>query len=417
MVRNRYLNKTAFIAFMIAAICGICGCTAQDVQQNIEEIARIAEQPQTNSTQSGQEAQETEEDVQSLQEPAQTEQEQEEEPEQLADIYYAYHTLDKPDKKLYLEIWHALEGMEGEVKVSTFDEEALNRIFHCVLADHPELFYVEGYQYTRYTMGDKLAKLTFTGTYSMSEDEMHQTLQQIDASAEAILTSVADISDQYEIVKILYDTLIRDTEYDLNAENNQNITSVLLQGRSVCQGYAKTMQYLLQRKGIQALLVTGYTNGEGHAWNLVRVNGAYYYLDPTWGDASYTRTDTGDSFEGQVPPINYDYFLVTTQELNKTHRLETVMELPECTATEDNYYIHEGLYLDSYNEDVIEMIFENAALDNSSYVTMKCSDDAVYTELQTRLIGNQEVFRFLGGKGASIAYTTNQEQLTVSFWI
>ena len=40
------------------------------------------------------------------------------------------------------------------------------------------------------------------------------------------------------------------------------------------------MQYMLQASGIQCVLVTGFTNGERHGWNLVRVNGEYYYLDP-----------------------------------------------------------------------------------------------------------------------------------------
>ena len=406
--------KKANVIFIILFCCfHFAVCSEADVQQNIQnQLNDYVQQAQdeyshVQETESGQE-QETQQS---------TESSVETESETLSDIYYAYHTLDKEEQRLYLEIWHALADMKTDAKVSTLDTEQLNRVFQYVLADHPELFYVEGYQYTKYTTAGVLTELTFTGSYSMSRDMMQQTARQIDDAVNNMTAPLEQITDQYTIVRYLYDALITSTEYDSNAANNQNIQSVFLQGRSVCQGYAKAMQYLLQKKGIQAVLVTGYTNGEGHAWNLVRVNNAYYYLDPTWGDASYSQADDGTGQVGPIPAINYDYFLVTTQELFKTHQLDDNMPVPQCTAVEDNYYVHEGLYLNSYNEDMIKMIFQNAIMNGSSYITMKCCDAQVYSEVQNRLIEEQEVFRFLGSEGGSIAYTVNPTQLTISFWL
>ena len=390
------------------------GCSEVEVPQNLENQLNDYIQQAQEEYQHIQEQEASEESVQSTEpEIPKTE----EATETLSDIYYAYHTLDKAGQRLYLEIWHALEGMKTDVEVSTLDTDRLNLVFQYVLADHPELFYVEGYQYTKYTTGDVLTGLTFTGSYSMAYDEVRQTIHQIDEVVNNMIAPLEHITDQYTIVRYLYDSLITVTEYDSNAENNQNIQSVFLQGRSVCQGYAKAMQYLLQKKGIQAVLVTGYTNGEGHAWNLVKVNGAYYYLDPTWGDASYSQADDMTGQAGTMPAVNYDYFLVTTQELTKTHQLDENMPVPQCTATQDNYYVHEGLYLDSYNEDTIKLIFENAIANGSSYITMKCCNESVYAEVQNRLITQQEVFRFLANEGGSVAYTVNPTQLTISFWL
>lgn len=74
-------------------------------------------------------------------------------------------------------------------------------------------------------------------------------------------------------MKYIYDELILRTEYEQGSADSQNICSVLLNQRSVCQGYAKTFQYLCQLAGIPAMLVTGEVNGEGDAWNIVFLDG------------------------------------------------------------------------------------------------------------------------------------------------
>ena len=337
--------------------------------------------------------------------------------ENVSEMYYGYYGLDDEQRKLYREILHALTELKEDVKVSTLEPGELNEVFNCVMNDHPEFFYVDGYQYMKYTVGNIITKITFSGKYTMTEPEIKAKQSHIDNVVTDYLAGMPDTVDEYEIVKYLYEKLIYSTEYDSQADNNQNICSVFIGGRSVCQGYAKAMQYLLQQKGMEALLVTGYTNQEGHAWNLVRVNGAYYYLDPTWGDASYTFSGGDSSYTGNNPPINYDYFLVTTEEISKTHQIDTEEKLPLCDSTVDNYYVREGLYLENYDEERLRAIFEAGYEQDSHYITLKCSNEEVFSVLKNKLITNQGIFKFLHDQGNSIAYTDNAAQLTISFWI
>lgn len=337
--------------------------------------------------------------------------------ENVSEMYYGYYGLDDEQQKLYREILNALSELKEDVKVSTLKPDELNEVFNCVMNDHPEFFYVDGYQYMKYTVGNIITKITFSGKYTMTEPEIKEKQSHIDNVVTEYLANMPDTVDEYEIVKYLYEKLIYSTEYDSQAENNQNICSVFIGGRSVCQGYAKAMQYLLQQKGMEAFLVTGYTNQEGHAWNLVRVNGAYYYLDPTWGDASYTFSGEDSSYTGQNPPINYDYFLVTTDEISKTHQIDMEEKLPLCDSTVDNYYVREGLYLENYDEERLYAIFEAGYEQDSHYITLKCSNDEVFSVLKNKLITNQGIFKFLHNQGNSIAYTDNAAQLTISFWI
>lgn len=335
---------------------------------------------------------------------------------EVSKLYYAYHHLDTARQELYLEMFDALTEMRSGVPLSTLDKSELDVVFACVMNDHPELFYVDGYQYTEYTLGNVVTGITFSGTYSMTNAEVEQARFGIEQKLAECFGQVPLNEDEYSTVKYLYEWLINHTEYDKNAENNQNICSVFLQGRSVCQGYAKAMQYMLQKADIQCLLVTGFTNGERHGWNLVRVNGEYYYLDPTWGDASYASGSEDGLLDGFVPSINYDYFLVTTDEITRTHSIENVVELPQCTAVSDNYFVREGLYFDSYDEAGLAAVFGSETTKAAGYVTLKCDNSETYELMLQTLITSQKIFDFVDKQGESIAYTSNDEQRTISFW-
>jgi len=344
-------------------------------------------------------------------------QSEEEAAKEIAEIYYSYHKLGEAEQALYLEILDALTTLSEERMVSASDSEQLDRIFECVLNDHPELFYVEGFQYTEHFFGDTLTGISFKGTYSMTRKEAAAALAEIDQSLSECMREVPLNEDEYSTVKYLYEYLIDNTEYDKDAENNQNICSVFLGGRSVCQGYAKAMQYMLQKVGMQSFLVTGYTGAERHAWNLVRVNGEYYYLDPTWGDASYSYSGNEDMEDAVfLPPINYDYFLVTTGEIAKTHSFEDLVELPACESTQDNYYVREGLYFEGYDRQQLENIFDSEAVKQADYVTLKCADSQVFCEMLSAVIDDREIFGIIENNGGAISYASNEELCTISFW-
>jgi hypothetical protein len=285
--------------------------------------------------------------------------------------------------------------------------------------DHPELFYVTGYKYTEYTLGSATTQITFSGTYSMDKEQVDSTKPILDAKINECLTyapsSTPDGIDEYYTAKYLYEWVIDNTEYDRESENNQNICSVFLQGKSVCQGYAKALQYVLQKSGIECFIVTGFTGGERHAWDLAKINGKYYYLDPTWGDASYSYSGDTASIYEFAPEINYDYFLVTTDELTRTHSIEQVVGLPKCDDIDDNYFVREGLYFTEYDEEKLQKIFDSYASRQAGYVTIKCSDKA-YGNMVSELIDSQKIFDFVDVSGTSIAYTSNSELRTISFW-
>lgn len=335
--------------------------------------------------------------------------------------YYTYRCLSQKEQTLYVEILMILEQMQEDIMISALEEDTVDKVFRCVLYDHPELFYVSGYRITKYAVEGQTRRITFKGTYSFSEGEVEERKRRIEQYFADFLDGMPADAGEYEKVKYIYEYLIRHTEYDLQAQENQTICSVFLYGASVCQGYAKAMQYLCQRVGIESTLVVGSVeNGEGHAWNLVKIDDAYYYVDATWGDAFYVfeaREDGVQADRGHLPNINYDYLCVTTEQLCKTHRIDMAVAMPRCVASEANYYVREGAYFTSADMEKVEELFAHAYDTGRDMVTLKCADEAVYSEMKRLLIEEQQVFRLMEMGENTIAYTENPAQLTLSFWL
>ncbi len=330
---------------------------------------------------------------------------------------YAYEQLSNNAKLIYSEILSILQEHGKEVQVSTIDTELIDKAFKCVMLDHPEVFYITGYSITKYTRGSSVEKITLSGTYTMDTEQEKQKILAIEAYAKTCLDGIPEDADEYRKVKYIYEYLIRNTEYDLNAPENQNILSVFLKGKSVCQGYAKATQYLLNKAGVFCTLVEGSVKGrEAHVWNLVRVNGDYYYVDTTWGDASYNLMSDTEVPSVQVPEINYDYLCVPETMISGTHVINETVPLPQCVSMRDNYYVREGIYFESVDEEQINEVFTNAYAQQYSSVTLKCSNESVYTALYQYLIWDEKVFDYLQN-GESVSYVEMNEQLALLFYL
>jgi len=331
--------------------------------------------------------------------------------------------LDTVETGWYDEMATCIGGMQKEITLDEsgieqgLDEGDVDRIFQCVLMDHPELFYVDGYTYTKYNRGDKLVGIKFAPTYSMDQEQVWTRKAEIEQEAELLIRQAEGFADEYDKVKYVYETLICNTEYDLSAPDNQNIYSVFVNHVSVCQGYAKAMQYLLERLGIACTLVQGSVDtGEGHAWNLVKVNGSYYYVDATWGDASYLPDGDGQESE-YVPQVSYDYLCVTTEQLLQTHILGSMVELPVCEDTWANYYVRENAWFTTYDREQMRALFEKMNAGECKEVLVKCDGWECYREIWDAMIEEQEIFDYLATENTSVHYVHNEKQLSMSFWV
>lgn len=112
--------------------------------------------------------------------------------------------------------------------------------------------------------------------------------------------------DALQKEKLAHDLICQKMEYDPNYNNarqneyNQVAYSVFCTDTTVCAGYSQAMQLLMNGAGIDCAIVTS----EEHEWNIIRLNGSWYYVDLTWDDLS--REDA--EYFGISDGIGYQYF-------------------------------------------------------------------------------------------------------------
>lgn len=329
------------------------------------------------------------------------------------DRNFAYHELNESAKTCYREIYAIITQHLEKVELSSRDTDEVDLAFRAVMLDNPQIFYVKGYSIGKYMNGKMLKKIVFSGTYTMPADKADAKAEKVDEYVRNVIDNAPEGAGDYENIKYVYDYLIRNNVYDVSAENNQNILSVVDSGRTVCQGYTKMMQLILNDMGIFCTLVNGKACGRngvpdaddlkdsknaewgGHVWNIVKCDGLYYNVDVTWGDAAITLMNADGTVTNDID-INYEFFLVDDASLYDTHDPEPVVTMPKCFSMEDNYYNHEGVYFTRVDEKQLRRAFESALSEGESHVFIKASDTDVFDALEDHLFKNQKVFEYMG---------------------
>lgn len=318
---------------------------------------------------------------------------------------YAYESLPDEEKKIYDQMLDAVLNQDEEVTLSTSDGRRLEDIFNCVKADHGGLFWVESFRYTQYQRNGHTEVMSFAPNYIMTAKERAGMQKKIDRQVRKYVKGLAD-ADDYEKVRTIYRRLIQKVDYNLEAENNQNIISVFIGKETVCQGYASAMQYLMDQLDIPCVIVTGMAKGGPHAWNLVQLDGKWYYVDVTWGNSKYH-----DDQENDVKYVEYDYLNITTEEMLKDHTPQVKFELPVCEALDHNYFVKEKKYFTSMDEASIARlgkIFQRAYEKGKSNISVKFSSGELCAQAKEYFLTEYHISDYCEGL-ETVYYKTDMQ--------
>ena len=304
---------------------------------------------------------------------------------------YYFKQLNEEEQRVYRELLKGIRAREKYFYLTLSQDDSIDRCYHAVLKDHPEIFWVHNHEKIYKTTYSDSDYCTFTPGYIYTESEISEIQNAMEAGFQEVSSLIpADASD-YEKVRIVYTYVIDNTQYQAS-DDDQSIAGVFWKKEAVCAGYAGAVQYLLERIGVPCIYVDGSTQGstEGHAWNIVKLDGEYYYVDATNGDQPDFLNGNAAQLE-EHKTIIYDYLCPFPEEYEKKYIRSEELTVPDCTAKDMNFYVLNQGCFDGYDWETIYDYCKMRLDNGAAVVRFKFSNQEAFAAVCNELLDNGEV--------------------------
>ncbi len=137
--------------------------------------------------------------------------------------------------------------------------------------------------------------------------------------------------------------------------NSQNLTAGILNKKTVCAGFADIIQRICADFNIEADFVAANDRqGGGHAWNRVKLDGKYYFVDLTW--------DLDNIKKSKTPKL--EYFLKSLKDFkheeytNYPQNFQNEFDITKCECNESISYYEEKMLINKANQNVVGFTLE-----------------------------------------------------------
>lgn len=299
---------------------------------------------------------------------------------------YYFKQLTEEEQRVYRELLKGIRAREKEFYLTISDDDSIDRSYHAVLKDHPEIFWVHNREKIYKTTYSDSDYCVFTPGYTYTDSEIDEIQTAMEQSFQEVRALIPEDAGDYEKVRIVYTYVIDHTQYQ-TGEDDQSIAGVFWKKSAVCAGYAGAVQYLLERLDIPCIYVDGSTKGstEGHAWDIVKIGQEYYYVDATNGDQPDFLNGDATQLE-EHKTIIYDYLCPFPEEYEKTYTPSEELTVPACTAKDLDFYVLNQGYFEDYSwQDIYD--YCKMRLDNgAAVVRFKFGSQEAFSEACQELL-------------------------------
>ncbi len=299
------------------------------------------------------------------------------------DIQNREITIEWPEKIEFETVTRQDPELEEKKQQSSEEvKQRIQNVLDALIQDEPQFFWMD--------IGTTTEKWSFQGSgiignivwtmkpveISIGTDYTPEQVQELNQRVEGI-----DIPGETRQQKldVMHRYLCELIEYDATAAYAHEPYGALIEGRAVCEGYARSLKWLCDREGIPCVLVIGDaidTNGNtgGHMWNYVQMeNGAWYAIDATWDD--------------QIEVLD-EYFLVGSETKDSYFGGMTFAQshIPSGDFSGSGYKIFEypPLNAEAYDPDAEPIVTEPAVQQENVIEVPSIQQDNPETENQTQ---------------------------------
>ena len=245
----------------------------------------------------------------------------------------------------------------------SLSEAEVRTVSKALSDDHPEIFWLTG------TMGyysdESMTAIQIYSNFSPSE--VSSRINAMRSVANDFYATVPDGLSAFEREVMVHDYLIDYVDYDINVDtinldNNNPDTytayGALVNKVSVCEGYVRAFQMLANGLGLDCVGVIGRSQDQMHIWNAVKLDGYWYYVDPTWDDqkenyARHLYCNVNESYLLEDHTISPVFENLSEDEINGvTGQFSASLMnifIPECNTDDLNYYKQKLPHLTDYD--------------------------------------------------------------------
>ncbi len=211
---------------------------------------------------------------------------------------------------LMLRIRDAIVSYESGFSLAQYDitSTALSALCQEIWNLYPEVFLQTDckIRWSYYPSTGKAAELKLQ--YLISEEDFKSKKDFYFSEIDRIISTVPNGISNLEKVVYINEYLTTNYSYDYNVGTSAAIHDAygfLTEKRGVCQSYTLTFLALMRELNIECR----YAYNDGHAWNVVNLDGKYYHVDATHDDPiTYYYGDLAGR-------VSHDHLLVSTDTL------------------------------------------------------------------------------------------------------
>lgn len=321
--------------------------------------------------------------------------------------YYQYSSLSTSEKEVYNALVDAIKNTTNVVNVQNKNisyNKGLS-LLQKVLADNPQYFWVSKSTSILYNPQNNIVSsyilyytdgkttdtidANFNLTSTANRETINNQIIQLNNKIEEVTNTIPVDATDIEKERLIHDYIVNTVTYDTSVASKTfeygdtlphafDIYGAAIEGKAVCEGYAKLFQYLCYCTGINSTQIFGTSNGSNHMWNAVKVDNEWYQVDVTWNDTNSATVSY------------YGFFNLTSDQMGIDHKSDsTNINVPNCRGTKYSVYNIIALNVTDLESDAnnIDVVVDNIIQNNMQHIIISNKNVSVtQTYLRSRIL-------------------------------